>query len=649
MKPKHQKKSVFSFLLYRYARPFWKHILGLIFITLIANCFTTLQPVIMSGVVDVIIESKAKDTEVINESDIQEVSSPSIFNLNNIGKKVRGFIPQVTQANEKSLWKTLQIMLMCFVLTVFIASSLHYLGLITTRWIRAKATLLIRKDILKHLLSLNLGFFHKQRSGELISRIVIDAQNTGHGLGPLIRAFIHNGILIIIYSIYLFSTSAWMTLGAIGMIFLQFGLTQVIKKPVRRVTKNMVDCTAGFTTTLQETFTSIRVIKSFGAEKYEMNKLGDGLDLVKTAKIKEGYVRNFEPSAREFLDSFAFIGIFMIAAFQLIRNSLSVQGFLLFIYVGKLLITPINKFAVALTWTQIVRASYERLSELFSEKPKVVDGHVRKIDFQKDLVLENVSFSYDDDIVIDDISLTLNKGQVLALVGTSGAGKSTLTDLVLRFYDPQKGNILMDGVNLRDVKTSEYKKVFGVVPQESLLFNDTIKENIRYGRDDISDKDIFEAAKIANAYDFIKELPNGYDTFVGDRGVRLSGGQRQRIAIARAIVAKPQILIFDEATSSLDTESERQVQKAIDRVLEHSTAIVIAHRLSTVLHADKIAVLDKGKIESIGMHKELLEESPIYRRLYELQFKPEKESSVNIVQENFELEKDLNLDSALES
>ena len=245
--------------------------------------------------------------------------------------------------------------------------------------------------------------------------------------------------------------------------------------------------------------------------------------------------------------------------------------------------------------------------------------------------------------------MTLNKGQVLALVGTSGAGKSTLTDLVLRFYDPQKGNILMDGVNLRDVKTSEYKKVFGVVPQESLLFNDTIKENIRYGRDDISDKDIFEAAKIANAYDFIKELPNGYDTFVGDRGVRLSGGQRQRIAIARAIVAKPQILIFDEATSSLDTESERQVQKAIDRVLEHSTAIVIAHRLSTVLHADKIAVLDKGKIESIGMHKELLEESPIYRRLYELQFKPEKESSVNIVQENFELEKDLNLDSALES
>lgn len=202
----------------------------------------------------------------------------------------------------------------------------------------------------------------------------------------------------------------------------------------------------------------------------------------------------------------------------------------------------------------------------------------------------------------------------------SGGGKSTLTDLILRFYDPQEGQITIDGIDLKDVKVNRYRQIFGVVPQESLLFNDTIENNIQYGREWIDGQKVRAAAKVANAHEFISDMPKTYNTLVGDRGVRLSGGQRQRISIARAIAGNPKILIFDEATSSLDTDSERQVQLAIEKVLKKSTAIIIAHRLSTILNADRILVIDKGMIEAEGTHKELLERSPIYRRLYEMQF-----------------------------
>ncbi|HQP12527.1 MAG TPA: ATP-binding cassette domain-containing protein [Candidatus Omnitrophota bacterium] len=300
---------------------------------------------------------------------------------------------------------------------------------------------------------------------------------------------------------------------------------------------------------------------------------------------------------------------------------------MLYIYVGRLLIEPVNKFSVALIWTQELLASYERLDELFAERSLVSDGAVVKTDFKDHILARDVLFRYlpNEDFSLEDISFELKKGEVLAFVGPSGAGKSTLTDLLLRFYDPQEGAITIDGVDLKDVHISSYRKIFGVVPQESLLFNDTVANNIVFGREGVSRGDVVAAAKLANAHEFICDLPNGYDTFIGDRGVRLSGGQRQRIAIARAIVAKPGILIFDEATSALDTQSEKQVQTAIDSVLESCTAVVIAHRLSTILHADKIVVLNKGRIEAMGRHTELLAISPLYRQLYQLQFEMQKD------------------------
>lgn len=616
-----ETKPTFLSLVRRYAFPLRKQIALLVLLTLLANLFTVIQPLILSGVMEVVLDAQDGGIGTIKNIDTKSEVNANFFDLNYIGKKVKKSILDFAHIDAKNLWANLGILFTLFIASVFFASVLNYLSLLVTRWIRGKATAMIRLDILRHLLSLNLGFFHKQKSGELISRITQDAENTGQGLGPLIQCWINYTLLIIIYGTYLFSTSHWMAIAAIGMVSVHFGFSHFIKKPVQRNTRGLFDRTAGLTTTLQETFTSIRVIKSFGAESYELNKLGRDIEAVRIASFREGVVRHVEPHAREFLDSFAFTGIFLIAVFQLMRHSLSVQGFLLFIYVGRLLIVPINNFAVNFIWAKAMLASYERLAELFSEKPFVLDGNIIKTDFRENIVLNNVSFSYGAANVIEDVSLTINKGEVVALVGPSGAGKSTLTDLILRVYDPQKGKILIDGANLRTLKVSDYSKIFGVVPQESLLFNDTIENNIRYGRGRITDDQIREAAKISNAHDFIMELPDGYQTYVGDRGVRLSGGQRQRIAIARAIVSDPEIIIFDEATSSLDSESERQVQIAIDRVLENSTAIIIAHRLSTVLHAHKTIVLQKGKIEAIGRHDKLLSESPTYKLLYESQFR----------------------------
>jgi subfamily B ATP-binding cassette protein MsbA len=251
----------------------------------------------------------------------------------------------------------------------------------------------------------------------------------------------------------------------------------------------------------------------------------------------------------------------------------------------------------------------------------VVDGSEPIEDFRDGLALRGVTFGYGDgDVVLDDIDLEIRRGEIVAVVGPSGIGKSTLADLLLRFYDPQQGVVTIDGRDIRRLRQSSYRALFGIVSQDAVLFNMTVRDNIAHGRQGLTDADIVAAARTANAHDFISEFPQGYDTVVGERGVRLSGGQRQRVAIARAIVGRPRILILDEATSSLDSESERLVQDAIDRVIVGSTSIVIAHRLSTVLHADRIVVLNDRRIEAVAPHAALLESSPTYSRLYHLQF-----------------------------
>ena len=576
----------------------------MIAVTLAANILTVVQPAILAALLANLAGTARQAVP----------AGTSGLNLNYLGVRVSQWLSSQTQLDILVLFGLLYV-----VISVFVA-VLNYLAESVAAWLRAHIGRSIQLDLVTHLLDQDMAFFARQKSGELISRVTFDAPNTAQALGPLIRGLVHNFIQIGVYSAYLFSTSIWLTVGSVVLLIVQFGVTQVLKRPTRRLAREETDVSAGFLGSLQEAFTNIRVAKSFGAERFELAKLRTASDALVGSLWKKGRVEKLEVPARSVLDALAVLGIFLIAIGQLRSGQLTFQGLLLFTFVARSLITPINQLATSALWIESVGAASGRINELLAERASVVDGDVGKTTFDRALKIDSCSFAYGDRPAIDNLTLEIQKGEFVALVGPSGAGKSTLADLILRLYDPDAGQILVDGINLRTLKQREYRRMFGVVSQESLLFHDTVRNNIRYGRDDVTNDRIEEAARIANAHDFIMTLPNQYDTIVGDRGLRLSGGERQRVAIARAVVHNPQILILDEATSALDSESERLVQQAINQVVERTTAIVIAHRLSTVTHADRIIVINQGRIESAGRHEQLLETSATYRRFCELQF-----------------------------
>jgi subfamily B ATP-binding cassette protein MsbA len=603
----------FAGLLARYALPFWHVNAALIVLTLLSNLLNVVRPALLAGVLVGLVGDRT-------------ASPPqgSVFDLNHLG----GRVLQWLHLSFDDVVGTLARLAVIYGLLGVVAAAMDYGAFLAANNVKVKASRRIQLDLLQHLLSLGLRFFHGQKSGELMSRLTHDATNTAVGLGPLIRSFVHHGTQIVVYGIYLYSTSLLLTVGAVGLLIVQFALTQVLRRPVRVLNRRLLDVLARFSGTLQEAFASVRIVKSFGSEGFELGKLRADIDRVTRTQLDLGRVEKLEGPARAALDSLAAMGILVLALGQLRSGSLTVQGLLLYLYVGQLMITPINHVATTYLWVQALLAGFARVNDLFAERPEVVDGPLSKRGFDRSILVKHVSFSYGPALALEDVSLEIGKGQVVALVGPSGAGKSTLSDLILRLYDPDAGGVFIDGIDVRDLKQKDYRRLFGVVSQESLLFHDTVRNNIRYGRAELSEEEIYRAARIANAHDFIMELPLGYDTLVGDRGVKLSGGQRQRIAIARAIVSNPPILVLDEATSSLDSESERQVQEAIDRIIEDSTALVIAHRLSTVVHADKIIVLDRRRVVDQGRHDELLRRCELYRHLTELQVGFDRPSAV---------------------
>jgi ATP-binding cassette, subfamily B, bacterial MsbA len=479
----------------------------------------------------------------------------------------------------------------------------------------------------QHLHQLPMSFFKQERVGNLISRFTNDVTIVQASITAAFLNLIREPLTIIVFLIIAVSISWQLTLMA--LIVLPFSMLIIwwiglkLRKQSARIQSKMADITS----ILQETISGVKIVKAFGMEVYENKKFFRETRTYFKMILKIVRVRNISSPLTEFLS--VIIGVFIIyygGVLVLQENTLKASEFLGFLFAIFQLMPPIKELSSVNNRIQESSAAGDRIFEILDTKPAIRDHeNSRPIEkFQKSLVFENVNFSYEDSVesVLNDINFSVAKGEILALVGPSGGGKSTLVDLIPRFFDPTSGKICIDGIDVKDIKIQSLRKLMGIVTQETFLFNESIKNNIAYGLEEYPFEKIIEAAKTANAHNFILEMPDGYDTIIGERGVKLSGGQRQRLSIARAILKNPDIMIFDEATSSLDNESEILVQEAIERMMVNRTTFVIAHRLSTIRNATRILVLDRGRIVQFGKHEDLIaDEKGLYHKFYEMQFR----------------------------
>jgi len=484
----------------------------------------------------------------------------------------------------------------------------------------------VRNDLYKHIHALPLAYFTNERTGDLISRIMNDVPVIDTGISATFETMIREPLLIAVYLTITLMISWKLTLIAFLVFPLALLVIAWIGQRVHKESTLVQEHIADLTSLLHETISGVKVVKAFGMEEFENKKFAREGQAYLDTILSVTRIRNLASPSTEFLSAAAG-GVIIWYGGQLVlqAEALKASEFLGFLFAIFQLMPPVKALSTVNNRLQEATAAGKRAFEILDTEPGIRDAaSPKRLDeFRSSIEFHNVSFHYEEgDPVLQDISVSIKKGEVVAIVGPSGAGKSTLVDLVPRFYDPTGGAITIDGLDLRDVELKSLREKIGIVTQETILFNDTVKNNIAYGLEDCSLDRIAEAARAANAHNFISDMPNRYDSLIGERGVKISGGERQRLALARAILKNPPILILDEATSSLDTESEILVQEAIERLMAGRTSIVIAHRLSTVQHASRILVVENGRIVETGKHAELLRRSKgLYKKLYELQFR----------------------------
>lgn len=599
----------FAWLLRRYLAPYWPAVTLLVLSSGAATVLTGLLPVIMAPILDLALGAPAQAGG--------DTVSVGTLSLRNLGT---AFFQWTGVYGVDDRFRAVMYLCLAYVAIGLLKGLLDFANYLLALSVRVRAAAAMQVDLFRHLLGLSMGFFTRQRTGELVSRLATDTHAASQGLETIVGTVLTAPVLIAFYGFLMVRTSPKMVVAALGAVALHWLVTRLIRGPIRRLATDQFSLLATVSSHFHEAILSVRVVKSFGAEAFELDKLGQILRRTLRVNMRFGVYKHVEEPARAVLNYVVEASILLVAVWELLAGRLAVPTFFLFLYVGRAVMVQVGLLGGAYTQLQAILAAAGRVADLLAVPPAVADGTEPITEFRDRVALRDVSFHYGAEPVLEGVSLEIRRGEVVALVGSSGAGKSTLADLILRLYDPVGGAVTIDGRDLRTLRQADYRRLFGVVSQEALLFNSTIRDNIAYGREGVTEAAVVRAARVANAHDFIGELPEGYDTVVGDRGIRLSGGQRQRIAIARAIVADPPLLVLDEATSALDSESERLVQEAIDRVIQGTTSIVIAHRLSTVLHADKIVVLAGGGVEAIGRHAELLGANETYTRLYRLQF-----------------------------
>ena len=500
-----------------------------------------------------------------------------------------------------------------------------YIKNITLTYIQFNLTTRIRVRLYAHLQRMSLSYFDRSQSGELSSIVLNDVSNMRVAFGTSFHKLFVEPINIILFVALLLIINLKLALIAIIIVPLTGAIMIFIGRSIRRKSKRTAEKIARIMSIMAENLNSIRVVKSFSMESFETDRFTNEQERYYQLIFRRAKLRLISSPITEMIGAFIGVCLLWIGGYDvLVSQNMNSEDFIRFILILFSVLGPIRNLSNVSIELQKGFASADRVFEVL-DTPVSIKSKPDSItisELSDQISFNNVSFNYDGtDSVLKDISFKMKKGTVTALVGSSGAGKSTIADLIPRFYDVVDGSVTMDGVDIRDIEINSLRRLMGIVSQETILFNDTIKSNIKYGLQSVSDQRLEEAAKNANALDFIKEQPEGFETMIGEKGVRLSGGQRQRIAIARGILKNPPLLILDEATSSLDTESEHLVQTAIDNLMAERTVLVIAHRLTTVENADSILVMDSGQIVASGTHQELLSQEGLYTRLYNKQFK----------------------------
>lgn len=600
-----------------WVKVYWKTLVLGLLASFLYVLFNSASVWLTASFVNVIFPQK--HAEVVQERQAEELL-PEKMDLN---AKIKNYTNQILikENPHQSLKRLCIIIFLAFLLK----NVFFYLKSISFGYVQLKLIMNIRNRLYEHLHNLSLSYFHRKKSGELMSIILND-------VGVMRRAFtvsfdklIVEPINILTFVVLMFIISWKLALLAIVILPVTMVVISQVGQSIRRKSIRTSRKIAGITAILNETINGIRVVKAFAMEAFEKNRFfRETLNYFRLT-FRRRRLRAISTPTNEIFSVAVGVILLWIGGNQVLSGSgIEAEDFIRFIILLFAILTPIRSLNTVNVDLQEGIASATRIFSILDEKPEIVEkpGALELTGFGREICYQNVWFQYNeqDGSVLKDINLELQKGEIVAIVGHSGAGKSTLVDLLPRFYDVSRGSITIDGVDIRDVTLASLRSLMGIVTQQTILFNDTVFNNIAYGMSDADPEAVITATKAANAHEFIVDFPDKYETVIGDQGSRLSGGQAQRIAIARALLKNPPILILDEATSSLDTESEQKVQSAIDRLMRDRTVFVIAHRLATIQSANRIIVLDKGEIAEVGSHRDLLRRDGIYRYLYDIQF-----------------------------
>ncbi|MDA8768966.1 ABC transporter ATP-binding protein/permease [Winogradskyella sp.] len=515
------------------------------------------------------------------------------------------------------------IFVIVLILSVFFLKNLfNYLAMYFITFLRNGVLKDLRNDLYDKTLELPVSFYSEKRKGDILARFGTDVLEIQHSFLSILELIFREPLTIIFTILFMLTISVKLTVFVFIFIPISGFIISLIGKSLKRKSDKVQKEQGTFLSILEETLGGLKVIKSYNSENNFASKFQNSTN--RFFKFSNSLLNrtNLAKPTSEFL-GIGVIGVLLWfgGRMVLVDGTLDGKQFIVFMGLAYNILTPAKAISKASYSVKKGNAAAERVLEILNTESPIKDNAnaIAKDDFTSEIVMNNISFKYEDDLVLKSFTLKVPKGKSVALVGQSGSGKSTIANLVTRFYDVNQGDISIDGSNIRNLKKSSLRGLMGLVTQDSILFNDTVKNNTLIGKEDANDDEVIDALKIANAWEFVKDLPSGIQTNIGDSGGKLSGGQKQRLSIARAVLKNPPIMILDEATSALDTESERLVQVALENMMKNRTSIVIAHRLSTIQNADQIVVMSKGEIAEQGTHTELLSKNGVYKRLVEMQ------------------------------